>query len=494
LTEMKEIVLIVTVIVLVALLMNPTMTKISFGQQNDTIRPSVHITNPPYPPTVTTSKIIIQGTANDSESGIKAVSIDAHAFPFTGKFSVPFPSAPIPITPNNWSHWSVPLTINTTGTYRILVSASDGAGNIGYAETAINAQLSPGPKVAFVRPTFTEAAYQPHGFYTFYFKYKFPPFGTKITTDTDMFTVKIPTSVPSVVNEPRLRNMSNLTAVIPLTGTGVGDVSFHGGPAPQAFWMPFVEHVQKDVPNASVTVIRDEDINDGHIFTGKDNKTNVYNALFLFHDEYVTQDEYNNLRQFVSNGGTIVFIDANVFYAQVHYDRENRTATLVKGHDWQFDGKVITRGPPERWFNETREWVGANWLVSDISTKITFTNNPFNYTHFEEQFVNNPNDKIIMDYGIKFPKNDSASTPGHENGKTKVSTYSLQYGKGKVIMIGLSARLLADNDAFLNFFDGLVKSALPTTATSATAPQQQQQQPNLQKPEQGSPPLFPSLS
>ena len=60
----------------------------------------------------------------------------------------------------------------------------------------------------------------------------------------------------------------------------------------------------------------------------------------LFHNEYVTQKEYDNLRQFVKNGGTIVFIDANVFYAEVRYDRDNHTITLVKGHYWEFDGKA----------------------------------------------------------------------------------------------------------------------------------------------------------
>ena len=62
----------------------------------------------------------------------------------------------------------------------------------------------------------------------------------------------------------------------------------------------------------------------------------------------VTQDEYNNLKQFVSKGGTIVFIDSNIFYAQVRYDKDNRTVTLVKGHNWQFDGKTASRSVSER--------------------------------------------------------------------------------------------------------------------------------------------------
>jgi hypothetical protein len=132
---------------------------------------------------------------------------------------------------------------------------------------------------------------------------------------------------------------------------------------------------------------------------------------------------------------------------------------LVKGHNWEFDGKAATRSVPERWYNETKEWVGGNWLINAITDNVTFANNPFNYKHFEEEFVNNPNDKIILDYGIKFPQNylaTNAFPSGHENGKVTVATYSLQYGKGKVIMIGLWGDKLSENASFLNFFDNII--------------------------------------
>ena len=77
--------------------------------------------------------------------------------------------------------------------------------------------------------------------------------------------------------------------------------------------------------------------------------------------------------------------------------------------------KLARRSVQERWYNETKEWVGGNYLISEINDRISFTNNPFNYftnnafnyTHFEEQFVNNPKAKIIIDYGIKFPPEDN---------------------------------------------------------------------------------------
>ena len=284
---------------IIALLIGSTFAGTSAGQnsdittlpsqvfsKNDTKPPSVNITYPSYPPTITTGRIIIEGTANDSESGIKTVSASAHVFPFGGNFSINLTPSPISSENNNWSHWSVPLLINTTGTYRVVIEARDNAGNQGFTETTINAPLpqkinittpeatkltrtteSTIPKIAFVHPSFTEAAYQVHGFYTFYFKYKFPPFGKKITTDLDMFTVKTPVSVPERQNETGLRHLSNLTALIPLNGTELRDVSFDGSPDPQKFWIPFVDHVKKAVPSAIVTVMRDEDVNDGHIFS-----------------------------------------------------------------------------------------------------------------------------------------------------------------------------------------------------------------------------------
>jgi N,N-dimethylformamidase beta subunit-like protein len=435
----------------------------------DTKPPSVNITEPPYPPTIMTGKIIVKGTSNDSGSGIANVSAYVHTFPFDGHFPVKLASQPTPATPYNWSHWSFPFMINNTDSYRVVVRAIDNAGNINYAETIINAALTGKnqvgtnsvsskdaiPKISFVRPTFTEAAYQEHGFYRFYFKYRFPSVGKNITSDLDMFTVKTPGSAPEF-RANNMTHLSEITSLVPVNGTELSSVSFDYFPVPQRFWLPFIDHVKKAAPNATVTVMRDEDVHDGHIFyPDSNNMTNAYDILLLFHNEYVTQQEYDNLKQFVNNGGTIVFIDANALYAEVRYDRDNHTITLVKGHSWEFDGKAARRiSVPERWYNETKEWVGSNYLVNFIKNKITFANNPFNYTHFEEQFVNNPKDSIIIDYVIKYPREDNVTSLYAKS--RKVATYTLDYGNGEVIMLGLSARLLAENKEFMKFFDNVI--------------------------------------
>jgi len=432
----------------------PTTTSNVFeNSKNDYIPPIVNIKIPEYPPTITTGEFAIHFTANDSDSGIHNLSAAAHVFPFEGSFPIKLAVVPSSIYSSNESHWEIPIVINTTGTYRVVIDALDNAGNPSYTETTINAaipekNLTQGatadqlnPHIAFVRPTFTEAAYQEQGFYRFYEKYGVPPnTDENITTDLDMLTVKTPTSVTQQYKGTDLMILDNLTALIPLNGTELDDISFGGFPDPQRFWTPFVDHVKKDFPNATITIMRDEDAHDGHIFYTDDNKTNAYDVLMLFHNEYVTQNEYDNLRQFVKNGGNLVLIDGNVFYAEVRYDRDDQKISLVKGHGWQFDGEVAREALDERWINETKEWVGSSYLINSINNKITFDNNPFNYTHFEENYVNNPNVTIIHDYRIKFPPQDYVDSP--ELKERMVATYTLDYGKGKIIMLGIFGEIM----------------------------------------------------
>jgi ketopantoate reductase len=212
------------------------------------------------------------------------------------------------------------------------------------------------------------------------------------------------------------------------------------------------EHLQRTKSNSLITMIRDEDVHSGHIFNSgvasdtSKNNSNIYDTLIVFHDEYASQPMYNNYKRFVSNGGTIIFVDANVFIAEVDYNKSNHTITLVKGHTWEFDGKSARKSVDKRWFNENKDWVGSNFLVSGLRDKIYFLNNPFNYTHFEENYVNNPQNKILLDYDAVVPKN-SVYAGFH------VASYELSYRKGKVIMTGLYGQTLISNKLFLKMLD-----------------------------------------
>jgi hypothetical protein len=176
-----------------------------------------------------------------------------------------------------------------------------------------------------------------------------------------------------------------------------------------------VDHLKWLMPKSNVTVLADQDVHNGYIFKNEDqnsgrfNNSNIYDVIILGHQEYVTQNEYDNLRQFVRNGGTLIILDGNIFYGEVKYDKNVQTITLVKGHGWSFNGKSAWKSIPERWKNETSEWVGSNFLC--YLCHISFDNDPFGYQHLEEQYMTNPKDKILLDY--------NASIIGHHNGSNE---------------------------------------------------------------------------
>ena len=72
----------------------------------------------------------------------------------------------------------------------------------------------------------------------------------------------------------------------------------------------------------------------GFMFTK--NGSNAFDLIILGHQEYVTQKEYDNLKRFVANGGTMLILDGNVFYAEVKYDHVKDIVSLVK-HYWAFN-------------------------------------------------------------------------------------------------------------------------------------------------------------
>ncbi len=293
-----------------------------------------------------------------------------------------------------------------------------------------NVNLNPiikdyGKKIAFVEPTFTYAAYRSSSFYDFYKKYS----PVMYATDNTLVT-----------------GDQNLLKNIPVPH---GPFPYYSHPTYldipyKNYFNIFLQHVKKI--NPSVTNLTDADVHEGKIF--HNHGTNAYDVLFLFHQEYVTQTEYNNLKQFVINGGTIVFTDANILYAEVSYNKANDSITLVKGHNWEFDNKTAKKSVAERWLNENKEWMGSNFLIIPANYDVYFGNNPFNYTHSEEQYVTNPKAKILLDY------NAYNLTAKYSN--ATVATYMMDYGKGKIINLGIWGHTLIENPQFLKYFDNMI--------------------------------------
>jgi N,N-dimethylformamidase beta subunit-like protein/BNR repeat protein len=271
-------------------------------------------------------------------------------------------------------------------------------------------------KIALIERTFTDAAYD-KALYLFY----------NIKRDKD-------------------DNLSNITEYTNLLSSKV---------VKQYSILPEFEvilnHLKWLTPESNITVLTDSDAHDtSSIFM--DNGTVKYDIILVGHNEYVTQQEYDNLKRFVANGGILILLDGNVFYAEVKYDKKDNTITLVKGHRWEFDGTFASKSVDERWANETTTWVGSNYCECWGTDNIRFANNPFGVRHNEEQFITNPDSKIILDYQA-YDVGKSEFLPKD----FKIATYEMNYKKGKVITMGLyTDDLLFFNDKFKRFFDSLL--------------------------------------
>jgi len=269
-----------------------------------------------------------------------------------------------------------------------------------------------GLRIVLIVPVFTGAAYN-HAFYIFYKHYAKVRAGENVTDHLFLLS--------SLLTKPKLPKIPNYAAI---------SASAHA--------MRYLDrHLSLLMPKNSVSVLTDIDIDRGSIFmNNNNNNTNRYDILILGHQEYVTQQEYSNLKKFVANGGTMILLDGNVFYAQVGYDKNTQTITLIKGHGWAFNGKSAWKSVGERWRNETSQWVGSNSFCTRC--EITFANNPFNYYHREEQYITNANDTIFLNYNASVlspnPKIMKNATSAHAN---MIATYELSYKKGKVIGLGI---------------------------------------------------------
>jgi hypothetical protein len=386
---------------------------------------SITITNPPptQNQTIPTNSTTINGTTHSSgNSWIKEVNVLITKIPTNS--SIAYKLA-VPSIQGNWSRWSFPVVLNSTGSYLVEARATDNVGNQTYSGAILFfPPYTYNKRVAFVEPTFTYAAYRSGSFYNFYGKYSLTDTTNKsVTTDLDLLENRPIPHGPF----PYFAHPSYL------------DIPYIN------YFQIVLDHVKKKDP--FVIHLTDVDVDQGKIFQ-PDGK-NAYDVLFLFHNEYATQTEYNNLRQFVSNGGTIVFTEANVFFAEVGYNKTYDSITLVKGHYWKLDSNGATPSVSERWLNESREWIGSNFFDVDSSLNVKFRNNPFNYTHSEEQYVTNPKAKIMVDY-------KAYDIPNKNFQNATIATYQMNYGKGRVINLGIWGHIVENNQAFLKYLDNVI--------------------------------------
>jgi aspartate carbamoyltransferase regulatory subunit len=296
-------------------------------------------------------------------------------------------------------------------------SISSGNNNTNSSNDGI---LNKAVNIALVAPTFTAAAYDHNSFYTFYKLYSNTSLGTNVTSNLNLLS----------------KNISN-----------------HDILRASLVMLNLVDNLKLINPNSHITILNDADVDNGSLFSNYKNN-NIYDVAILGHQEYVTQQEYDNLKKFVTNGGTMVLLDGNVFFAQVKYNPHTKTESLVKGHWWAFNGKSAWRSIGERWANETSQWVGSNYLCYRCVS--AFGNDPFEYRPHEEQYISNNNDSILLNY-------DAVITDKKiklDNKQPMIATYKLDYQKGKVVALGIFSDDVIDNATFNKFFDNLLHSEL----------------------------------
>jgi len=399
---------------------------------------SVEIHEPELGSTIVLDNFWVNGTSRSDL--VEKIEVLVQKYPFDDIYDY---EPANPVSPNNWSTWSFQARINETGYYMIQAYIVDESGNENWTQSSINVPflyptynetMAHQTKIALVDSSFTNSAYGPNAFYDFYPKYQDTPVGVEVKDDLDLLTA--PIFDPPEIDIYAEVNTSDFANLVDLSEGNEKD-----------YFMPFATQIKQIFPDSITTVIRDEDIHNGRIFLS--NGSNAFDILVLFHEEYMTQEGYDFLRQFAFNGGTMILLDGNIFYAEVDYDKINKEITLVKGHDWEFDGSSAKKNVAERWLNENREWMGSGFLVSEINDNITFSNNPFNYSHFEENFITNPNVDIIHDYQVNLPINSPY------RGVT-VGTYSLEYGSGMIIMLGIYAQNLHSDLQFMDFLSSLL--------------------------------------
>jgi hypothetical protein len=314
------------------------------------------------------------------------------------------------------------LVLNINSTYNTYTNNKNQLPNFENINNSLARGLNKGIDIALVAPTFTAAAYDNNSFYTFYDLYANISAGRNVTSNLNLLSRKITSQDTIRASLAMLKLIDNLK------------------------WMS---------PYSNITILNDPDIDNGSLLhinnKNGNNNNNIYDIVILGHQEYVTQREYDNLKKFVINGGTLILLDGNVFFAQVKYDNHTKTVSLVKGHWWAFNGKSAWPSIGERWADQTSQWVGSNYLCYQCVSM--FGNDPFEYMPHEEQYITNHNDTLVINY------NAVSSKTIHN--KPIIATYELNYQKGKVVALGIFSDDVIDNSKFDRFFDNLLVKYAP---------------------------------
>jgi hypothetical protein len=212
------------------------------------------------------------------------------------------------------------------------------------------------------------------------------------------------------------------------------------------------------VVGTSLQVLTDIGVSGGALF--KSDGSRNYDVLILGFTEYVTEQEYVAYRQFAASGGTIIFMDATNFLAEVRYYPQTNHLSLVKGHGWGFDGKSAWPDQFARWKSENAAWVGSNYCSSGAGNRydgaLIIGGNPISsylqgkfgprvflsYGGHEENCLTNMTGTTVIAMW-------SQTTPGPHKA---VAAYLHRHLKGMVLHLGAMGGDVIQSDPSIQYF------------------------------------------
>jgi len=295
--------------------------------------------------------------------------------------------------------------------------------------------------MAFLIPTFTLTPYVNfhHSFYAFYIKYKAAQL--QISTDLDWLRTRVTTDWSS----------SELNDEKPLYTFLSSQIASRCGLA----------------MGVNLRNIDDRAVDSGALFRGGSRQ---YDVLILGHEEYVTRNEYNQLKHFVASGGRMVEMSGNTFWAEVNYTSSTGIETFVAGHGFEFNGAYAWRTNYEPFDAESVGWFGSTFaeradrprgavidgtsgiglaMKSVFHTNLAFTN--YSYLHNEVNYVRNFTDTETIGafYSYSFVKNGAQhfTMPSRP-----IDSYVHKYGRGEVVCFCVFGENLIMHDREAQFF------------------------------------------
>lgn len=321
------------------------------------------------------------------------------------------------------------------------------------ASSQVNSNLTRSPAIVFVRPVFTAAAYRGYpnqSFYGFYKRFSNVSQNTIVKADLNLLNTS--------VKRDDWGKSEGLAEF--LRSKAAKDTDLFG----------------------NVTILSDIEISEGKLFDPA-SRERSFDVAVLGFTEYVTASEYQNYERFVETGGGLFFLDACNFLAEVKYNPQANTVSLVKGHGWEFNGTAAWKGPSHRWSIENTNWVGSNYALFykmgyQMNGAIANTTQPLSvllrtafgqrvfssYVAHEENAIANSTDKVIAYWIIS----------GLKSHLLTVAVYEHAYQKGLIIHTGIFGSDLISKDKEMQFFlvagvKQLASQAQNTTLTTTTA-------------------------